>query len=170
MNEPTSSTSPIALDLALALGGPATLGLTLGLTGVSANLVAPALIVPAAIVGTTALMLPALYIGSALAGTDVTAREMGKGTLGALREAGLGCVGLAPAILFLGATSSSGGGALAVGFALALAVALGFRGLYSRLFGPLEVGPAKAKAVLVFAGWTLVAFGIGARLTLPAFV
>lgn len=169
MNELTHPTPPLALDLALALGGPASLGLTLGLTGISQSVLASALLVPAAIFGTTALMLPALYIGSALAGTGVTARQMGRDTLGALREAGLGCLGLAPAMLFLAATSASGGGALAVSLALAVAVMLGFRGLYARLFAPLELGPAKAKGALVFAAWALVAFGIGARLSIPAF-
>lgn len=166
MNEPTS---PLTLDLSLAMGGPAALGLTLGLTGAAHGWLHPTWTLPAAMLGTTLLMLPALYIGGALAGADATARRVARDTLGALREAGLGCLGLAPAMLFLCATSGEGGGQLAVGLSLALAALLGLRGLYTRLYARLGSGAAKAKATLVFAAWTLVALGIGARLSAPAF-
>lgn len=164
-----ATSPPLSLDLGIAIGGPAALGLTLGLAGVAADPISPALIVPAAVLGTTLLMLPALYIGSALSGAGTTARQMARGAIGALREAGVASLGLVPALLFLATTSSADTGAFAVAAALAGAALLGVRGLYRRLFGELELGAAKAKAVLVYSAWATVAFGIGARLAVPAF-
>lgn len=165
----TTPRPPVSLDLTLGFGGPAALGLTMGLTGVSASVLLSAVTLPAAVLGTTLLMLPALYIGSALAGADTHARQMLRDALGALREAGIGCLGLTPALLFLCATSGGGAGELAVGFGLLVAAMLGLRGFYVRLFDELELGLAKGKAVLIFAAWALVALGIGARMAAPAF-
>lgn len=165
----TTHRPPVSLDLALGFGGPAALGLTMGLTGVSASVLLSAVTLPGAVLGTTLLMLPALYIGSALAGADTHARQMVRDAVGALREAGIGCLGLTPALLFLCATSSGGAGQLAVAFGLLVAAMLGLRGFYVRLFDELELGLAKGKAVLIFAAWALVALGIGARMAAPAF-
>ena len=165
----TTHRPPVSLDLALGFGGPAALGLTMGLTGVSASVLLSAVALPGAVLGTTLLMLPALYIGSALAGADTHARQMVRDALGALREAGIGCLGLTPALLFLCATSSGSAGQLAVAFGLLVAAMLGLRGFYVRLFDELELGLAKGKAVLIFAAWALVALGIGARMAAPAF-
>jgi hypothetical protein len=163
-----ASTSPTH-DLVLSIAGPAALGVALGVTGAGAAGLSAALTLPAAMLGTTALMLPALYIGGALAGTDTVARRMARDTVGALREMGLACIGFAPAVLFLGATSASDGGAVAVALALTFAALVGLRGLYVRMLADRDLDGTKAKAALVFAAWALVAMGIGARLAMPAF-
>lgn len=165
----TTTRSPVTLDLALGFGGPAALGLAMGLTGVSASVLLSAVTLPGAVLGTTLLMLPALYIGSALAGADTHARQMLRDALGALRDAGIGCLGLAPALLFLCATSGADAGALAVGCGLLFAALLGLRGFYVRLFDELALGLAKGKAVVIFAAWSAVALGIGARMAASAF-
>ena len=149
-------------DLFLVILGPAALGLAASLGGDLDGLASAVITLPAVVLGTTVFMLPALYIGSALVGADAGAREMGRHALAALREAGMGCLGLAPAMMFLCATSTLGGG-LAVQLALLFAMILGLRGLHARLFAEHE----GFFASLVFTAWAAVAVGIGSQLAGP---
>lgn len=147
--------------MAWALGGPACLGACLGLRfGLeSAGVVALAL--PGILAGVTALTAPALYIGAAYLGVAPAPGVVLESLARGLRDAGLVLLGLTPTLALLTATATSTATVVAVGYAVVLlAVILGLRLLYRRLFADAPAG----LALTLYATWSLVAMGIGGPL------
>ncbi len=153
---------PISGDGWPIVAGPIALGLTLGFGwGVQAMLF-HALLLLALVVGLTLALSPALYIGLSLSGAAPPASEVATAVGRALRTAGLVLVGLAPATLFLVASTRSstvievlgmvvvGGGAV-----------LGLRRLSELLLAGRSVG---ARPALVFGAWASVALLLGGKL------
>lgn len=146
----------------LALGGPALLGLALGMPfGLRALLVEAGLMV-AIVVGLTVLMLPALYIATTLMGTAPSAQRMGAASIAALRSGGTLLLGLTPASLFLIATSQTALVVWVLGFLVLGASQLtALRWLYSDL---LSGSARRTRVMPVFVVWSLVSMGLGAHL------
>lgn len=160
--EPLSTSSPPVAGprMALALLGPAALGLVL--TAGDPGAFTEVLRLPLLWIGVAALMTPALYITAALSGLAPSLREVASATLDALSRGGGLLLGLAPALLFLVATSFSS--RLAhdfVGVVAALGALAGLGLLFERL---LVATDASATARFVFFGWAAVLLGIGAQL------
>jgi len=150
--------------LPLALAGPALAGAALGLPHGPAALATRAALLPAIIVGVALIMLPALYIGAAFLGVAPNARSVISAAGSALADTGMVFLGLAPALLFLVAASTVTTTVVGLGYlTVALAVAIGLRALYLRLF----TGNAR-RSVPLFACWAMVSLGIGARLMVEA--
>lgn len=147
-------------DFALALAGPAVVGVALCLPWETHRLATVPLLLPLIFVGVMALLLPSLYIGLAFAGSTTSLRTLANTAVEALRDAGVALLGIAPALLFLGATSTSESFVrwLAIGAAAFLTV----RAMCVRLSRRSELG---VRLVILLAGFTVVALGIGGWLT-----
>lgn len=140
-----------------ALGGPTVVGASLAFLG--SGSAEDVLRVPAVMLGAAALMLPALYIGAALGGFAPSPSRLLQAALEALGAAGLLLLGLAPALAFLLATSTSALVRAQLAPATALLGALFGLGVLSRA---LFTGGVKAR--LLFTLWAMVTLTIGARL------
>ena len=146
----------------LALGGPALLGAALGMPFGLSRLLSEAAIVPAIVVGLSVFMIPALYIATTLIGAAPSADQVGASAASSLRAGGTLLVGLAPATLFLIATSQTRAMVWVLGFlVLAAAMVASLRILFSDLF---TAQAARVRALPVFLIWALVSFGLGALL------
>ena len=162
----TSSTSTIRMTAALGLGGPILLGATLGIPFGLGCVFKQAATVPAALVGVGALMIPALYIVTSLIGVAPPAQQVVRAATSALRSSGTIMLGLAPATVFLMATSRTELAALILGMLIAgVSMFAAFRGLFSDLFACSGVRP---RAVPVFLLWSGVSLGLGAHLFIGA--
>ena len=151
-----------------AVAGPMLVGACLHLQAGAMAMLEGAVRLPAIMIGVAVLMAPALYIGSAFLGVAPSARETATTLAAALGDAGLVLVGTAPALAFLIATSTGQAAGLLLGHLVVfVAVVLALRTLWRRLFSE---APHRARALALFFGWTIVAFGIAERLVLEAFV
>jgi hypothetical protein len=157
---PEPPTAELTRDLALAALGPTLLGGALALTE-SAPLAA-AWTLPAAVAGTLVMTWPALYVGTALVGSPHGAHALLTRTTAAARDMGLACLGIVPAVAFLGATTSEGGGGAAGALGLLGAALVGLFGLTCRLGGARRGVHVPTLATL--GGWALVTLGIGRHL------
>lgn len=153
----------------LAAAGPAALGACLGMPRGLGAMFEQAASLPAIFAGTTLITLPALYIGAAVFGVAPSARRVAASAAEGLAAAGLAFLGLAPALLFLLSTSVDEASALPLllgTIVAAIGAFFGLRAFHQRLFAGVE---QRGRAFAVFAGWSLVAAGIGARLFLASF-
>lgn len=158
--------------LAWALLGPAALGAWVALRYIASDVPGPGgdaifirltLGMPLAILGAAALTAPALYIGSAVMKADARPRHMLRQIAHGLDGAGLVMLGLMPAVLFLGATTTHPGiAAFVAGAALAGAIIFGVRLLFGRLYRSTE---SRVRALPVYAAWAVVTLGIGLMMT-----
>jgi hypothetical protein len=160
----TKSRSFWARAVPLMVAGPAAVGAALASNANSSagplTALAGAAVLSAIVVGTWAAMLPALYIGAAFLGVAPRAQAVARSAGAALGDMGLVFLGLAPPLFFLVASSSQGVTVRVLGYTVVTAgVALGLRALFVRLFDRRSL-----KALGLFAGWSLVSFGIGASL------
>ncbi len=150
------STSATVQQAALAVSGPAALGLCAGLS--TGPRLGPILGVPAVVIGVTALMIPALYIATALAGVAPPLGRLARSASEALASFGLIGLGCGPALAFLVITATAASAVEALlGGALLVASAVGLRVLFANAF-------EGARAGFVFVQWSLVTIGIGAHL------
>jgi len=142
--------------------GPVALGLALGFgSGVRAML-SRGLLLPALVVGLTVALTPALYIGLSLSGAAPPARDVARAIGESLCSAGLVMIGLAPATLFLVASTRSSGVIEALGtVVIGGAALLGMRRLSQLLFANQLV---TFRPVAVYAGWAIVALSLGSKL------
>ncbi len=109
-----------------------------------------------------ALMVPALYISLALAGAAPPANQVASDALDGLYRMGILCLGLSPALAFLGTTSTSPDDAgVYATVALATGVCLGMERLYSSV--TRDAQPTLMVGSL-YAAWALVGMVIGFRL------
>jgi hypothetical protein len=164
---PTTKPTPapsraLTRDLALAALGPALLGGALALTE-SAPLAA-AWTLPAAVAGTLVMTWPALYVGTALVGSPYGAHALLTRTTAAARDMGLACLGMLPAVAFLGATTSAGGGGAAGAAALLGATLVGMFGLSGRLGAARRGAGVHIPTLATLGGWAMVTLGIGRHL------
>jgi hypothetical protein len=125
-------------------------------------MVSQSLLLPALVIGLTVALVPALYIGLSLSGSAPPAGEVAAAVGKALGAAGLVMIGLAPATLFLVASTRS---TLLVNALTLLVVGgaavLGLRRLSQLLFAGRNVGAAGA---LVYGAWASVALVLGGKL------
>jgi hypothetical protein len=160
---------PRPTTLLVVLGGPALTGACLGLPFGGRTMLTEAALVPAIILGLTALMAPALSIGATLLGVAPPAAAVGRAVGHALRVLGTALLGLAPPAAFLLATALSPGLARVIAALVLVGAALcALRLLYGSMFASRGTG---ARALPLFAAWALVCGAIGGRLlmgTLPA--
>ena len=160
----TTATGPWLRRLPMAIAGPALVGAALGLPDGPAAVAARAALLPAIVLGVALIMLPALYIGAAFLGVAPSARSVVTAAGSALADTGTVFLGLAPALAFLVVASTRPASVELLGYlAVALAVVIGLRALYLRLF--ME---RAARVVPLFACWAAVSVGIGARLLVEA--
>ena len=142
---------------ALILAGPTVLGLCLSLR--PGTTWTEAFSLPLVLLSVTAVMLPALYIGAGLLELAPRGQAVMNGAVEGLVRCSWACLGLAPAFAFLVGTSTSGVTAALMAFAfVAVAVALGLRGLFLTTFG------GGWRATSFFVVWSVVSLGIGTRL------
>lgn len=146
--------------LLLIVSGPALVGACAGI-GVSAQTtIASAGTLPGVVIGLAVLMVPALYIGLALLDAAPEAADVLDGAVDGLVRMGMYCLGLAPALLFLAATSASEGPAVVLArlvLAVGALVALWRFGALVRAQSD-DFGPA---ASAVFGVWALTGLVIG---------
>lgn len=155
-----SSPTGTGLRAALAVAGPAALGVVLTARDVAS--VTEVIRLPVLWVGVAALMTPALYIAAALSGLAPSLRDVGRVTLDGLSRGGGLLLGLAPALLFLVATALSADLAHAlVGVVAGLGALAGLGVLFHELCVRTD---ASVTARFVFMGWSAVLLGIGAQL------
>jgi hypothetical protein len=148
--------------VALTVGGPALVGallaMPLGLVGTASG----ALQLPAVLIGVTLLMMPALYICASLNGFQLTTRTLLEASKTSLMRTSLVLLGLAPALLFVGASSESLRMMQKLApYALRIAVFIGVRAIFPLIFG--ETAPLRSK--VLFAAWAFVGIGIAESLT-----
>jgi hypothetical protein len=147
------------VSVAIAAAGPTALGAIISLRLANP---APAIAIPAVVLGVAAATLPALYIATAVTGAapplDHVARAVGR----ALFALGLAALGLAAPLLFLTTTTTDAGAAYGLtSVALVTALAIGLRVLHRELWGP---GLRTIALDLTFLAWAVSALIIGARL------
>lgn len=150
------------------LSGAALVGACLGLQGgASAGLII-ALALPAIWIGVAALTAPALYIGSAFIGVAPTPAHTLKALARGLADMGLVMLGLAPALLFLTATSGSPlVGLLIVYGVIALSGCMGLWMIYPRLFDGIRAADEDVirwRSRTLWAIWSVICLGIGHHL------
>lgn len=145
--------------LAYAAGGPlvlgAAVGMPLGLSGVMGQ----ALHMTGLVLGLTTLMAPALYIALSLTGPAPDASQVARAFGQGLRSSGIIFAGLAPAVAFLLATSSSPELLVFVGaLVLAAGAVVGLRMLLQSL---RQTKSWSARSLAVFVAWAIVLAGLG---------
>lgn len=150
----------------LAAGGPALLGIAIGLPMGLRSALSLSWQVPLVAAGTMVLMTPALYIAISLVQAAPPAIRVTQAVAKGLLAYGTLVAGVAPAIAFVGATSESAapacvGGVLAAGGG-ALA---GLRTLRRGLDFAPEV---RTRGFLVFSAWAGVALALGGHLLVRA--
>jgi hypothetical protein len=146
----------------LAVTGPALVGAALGMPFGLSRLLSQAAAVPAIVVGLSVLMIPALYIATTLIGVAPAAERVAAASVSALGAAGTVLLGLAPATLFLIATSRTTLVVWVLGFlVLSAGMLASLRILFSDLF---STSGARLRALPVFLIWTVVTLGLGAHL------
>ena len=146
----------------LALAGPALLGAALGMPFGLPRLLSEAALVTAIVVGLSVFMIPALYIAATLVGAAPSVDQVGASAASALRAGGTLLLGLAPATLFLIATSQTRLTVWILGFlVLAVSMIASLRILFSDLF---TTPAARLRALPVFLIWSIVSLGLGAHL------
>lgn len=156
----TLTTAAWPRSLALGIGGPAVIGAALGLAEGPAGLAARAAELPAIVLCIGLVMLPALYIGAAFLGLSPEPKAVAAAARDSIAAVGTVLLGLAPALAFLVAASTRPPAARLLGWlVLGAAALIGVRALYVRLFERVE-----ARAFVLFAAWSAVGLGIGARL------
>ncbi len=149
---------PSAAEMAMGVAGPAAVGACVGMNFGIGGMLTMAAMVPASILGVGAVTLPGLYIGTAMLGAAPDVRSTLGLAAGALRDMGIAMLGLAPALLFMTATSASNDEATVVGsIVVFLGAALGVRAFFAR---SIEV-VSGAAALPVFAIWAALSVGIG---------
>lgn len=151
-------------DLLPLVAGPASLGLCVGLRhGLGAALVF-AVAMPAIWLGVAALTVPALYVGAAVAGVAPPAVRVAPAVGAGLRDAGVALLGVAPAALFLVATSADPATVHAIACGVAgLGAGLGLWRVARRMLGQVSE-EGVGRAVALGAGWAVVCVGIGGHL------
>ena len=150
------------VSILLALGGPALLGAAIGLPFGLRKVVTLSLLLPVVVVGVTVLMAPALYIATTLVQAAPPAARVVKAMGTGLSAYGTVLVGMAPAVAFLGSTTTNSGFAVACGMlAVAGAVLVGLRALRLALGFAEEV---RGRSLLVFTAWAVVSLALGAHL------
>jgi hypothetical protein len=144
------------------LAGPVALGLALGFGSGPRSMLTHSLILPALVIGLTLALVPALYVGLSLAAAAPPATDVAKAVEKSLCTAGLSMLGLAPATLFLVASTRSQGLVVVLGtIVIGGAAVLGLRQLSRLLFAERSVG---ARAVFVYGAWASVALLLGGKL------
>ena len=114
------------------------------------------------LVSVVTMTLPALYVGAALAGVGPSAAHLARSVQDALTRTGIIWLGLAPALAFLAATSTSIDGIqIVTRVVLGIGAVFAFQALYKTAF---KSAPHRIRAFVLFSIWALVAFGLGLRL------
>jgi hypothetical protein len=150
----------------VAIGGPALIGLAIGMPSGARTLLAQAAVVPAIVLGISVFMIPALYIGTTLIGAAPPAVRVARSSAAALQGAGTLLLGLAPASLFLIATSQTHALAWVLGLLVLGAGALVF--LRTLFLDAFETSAARLRALPVFLVWAAVCLGLGGSLLLKS--
>ena len=149
---------PKASESLAGVAGLAAMGACVGMNFGLVGLGKMALMVPASVLAVGLVTLPGLYIGSAILGAAPDVKSTLYLALGAVRDMGVGMLGLAPALLFMSATASSADEATVVGtIVLGLGALLGVRAFYSRSSEVVR----DPRALPVFAIWSVLSLGIG---------
>jgi len=148
----------------VAIGGPALIGLAIGLPFGTRALLTQAAVAPAIVIGVSVFMVPALYIGTTLVGAAPPAQRVASSSASALHGAGMLLLGLAPAALFLIATSQTHAVAWVIGLiALGAGALIFLRTLFLELF---ETTAARMRGLPVFLLWSAICLGLGASLVI----
>lgn len=156
----TPEEAPLWRDALTAFAGPAAIGACLGWTSGAATLLTTSLTLPLSFALVGALTLPGLYIGAALADAAPPLHMMARTAIGALRDQGVAFLGLAPALLFMSATSTDVHESLALGtLVVTLGALIGMHAFYSRVRANQPQDSLRVGAV--FALWALANLGLG---------
>ncbi len=143
----------------LALVGAAALGWISRLHGGTLAAAESSLAAPAIVFGVCILLSPALYIGLSLAGAQTSSSLFIRAIACGWRASGLVALGLAPALLFVVATTTSEGLALAFGaLAISCSLAVGLVALAK------ESARHSFMSLVCFVGWAVAAFSVGAHM------
>lgn len=148
-------------SIALALAGPAAAGAAAGFRSGALETVRLGAALPATVIGVAVLTLPALYVATTYVGASPSLDRLSSAALAALRDAGIALLGLAPALLFLAATSDVDHARAWSGVAFAASAFVTVRAL-SRGVG-LGAGSELSHRA-VFGAWALVSVAIGGLL------
>ena len=154
---------PPPAQLLPMIGGPAAIGLCLGLDAGLASAASGAFLLPLIVLGVALFTLPTLYITSTATKLIPELGLLLNASLQSLREAGLVMLGLIPTLLLL--IESSPSVTLSQGFGMlciAAAMLLGLRSFLSHLLD--ELGGSKQQREhfqMLFMAWSVVSLGIG---------
>lgn len=162
IQEQAPSPAPPAWQRAGAiLGGPAAVGICLGLQSELGVLLTLPWLLPATALLICVITLPGLYVGAAMLESAPPAPKMVEAALGALADGGIAMLGLCPALLVLTSTTSSvdEGIALVTGV-LGLGGALTLRSFWRRMLQ--EKGMWRLMALMGI--WTLICTGLSWQL------
>lgn len=155
----TSAQTSLVPRVALLVAGPVAIGAASMLR--ADPQFGHALALPALWVGVLFVMLPTLYIGAALLQIAPSAIELGRAATSALERSSIVFLGLAPALAFSIATSVEARTAdVLSAVVLALGAVLGLGVFYRLIFGDRH----RARALALFAAWSVVSLAIGAHL------
>jgi hypothetical protein len=156
-------TRTYALPAAAALG-PIALGAVIGSQLGPWTAAREAVLIPAIIVGLTAITVPALYIGMVATGSRVTAGGLARAVVRGLEAVGVTLLGLAAPLAFVLATSRAPRLGVLVGAgALAAAAVLGINRVRLSIRDDARLEPSALDAGL-FLAWAAIALVLGASL------
>ena len=144
-------------EIAVAVAGPAAVGLCVGWAAGATSMLWMALLLPLAFLIVGVMTLPGFYIGAALWGVAPSASTMFKTAVGAFRDQGIIYLGLAPAMLFL-CTTTDPYEALVIGsVGVFLGAGMGMRAFSLRLDGVV----GGQKILWIFGLWAAMSAAIG---------
>lgn len=143
------------------IGGPAAVGLCLGLQSELGVLLTLPWMLPAMGLLICVITLPGLYVGAAMLESAPAAPELLKAVAGALSDGGIALLGLCPALLVLTSTTSSvdEGIALVTGV-LGLGFVLTLRSFWRRIAHDKKMW----RLQLVMAVWACICTGLSWQL------
>lgn len=143
------------------IGGPAAVGLCLGLQSELGVLLTLPWLLPAMGLLICVITLPGLYVGAAMLESAPAAPEMLKAVAGALSDGGIALLGLCPALLVLTSTTSSVDEAIAlVTGVLGLGFMLTLRSFWRRMAQDKKMW----RLQLVMAVWACICTGLSWQL------
>ncbi|MEL6181442.1 MAG: hypothetical protein AAFS10_20965 [Myxococcota bacterium] len=149
---------PWTRDLAVALAGPAAIGVCLGWAFGGTAPFTMAALLPLTFVIVIAVTLPGLYVGSTLLGATIDLKTTLRTTARTGRALGVVFLGLTPALLFLSSTATDAHEAIVLGCCGALLGAgVAVRVFYAHLRS-LEDGRGMIAAFII---WALISFVLG---------
>lgn len=141
-----------------ALGGPAMIGLCLGIQGELSGMFLLPICLPLLSMLIAALTLPGLYVGASMLESAPAAAVLLRRTWEAMSDGGVALLGLSPALLVLtSASSSTDESVVLTTCALGLGLGLALRSFWRRMLGQ---GAHMARLVVLLSVWSLIVTGI----------